>query len=41
MDNVKKSKTMTCQPGAILIEISEEAFSRRSKGEGDTYWERL
>ena len=34
MANVEKYKTMACQPGAILTEILEEAFSLRIKGEG-------
>ena len=39
MVNVAKSKNMTCQPGAIHMGISEEAFSRKSQGEGGTYRE--
>ena len=41
MNNVAKSKTMTCQPGYIYAGMSEEDFSRRSKGEWGTYRERL
>ena len=32
MDNVAKSKTMTCQPGSIRLGMSEEAVIRRSTG---------
>ena len=41
MGNVEKSKTMICQPGAILTGISEEAFSQKGTGERGTYWESL
>ena len=36
-DNVTKSKTMTCQTGAIILGVSQEAFGQRSTGEGATY----
>ena len=29
MDNVEKSNTMTCHPGAIFTGVSEEVFSHR------------
>ena len=32
---------MTCQPVAIQLVMSEEAFDRHSTGKGATYWERL
>ena len=41
MANPAKSKTMTCQPGEICTWMSEETFSRRNKGDGATYQERL
>ena len=41
MANVAKSKTMITQMGAIQTCMSEEAFSRRSNGEGITNQEHL
>ena len=41
MENVANYKIMTCQPGAIWSEISEEVVGRRSTGKVDTYRERL
>ena len=41
MANVEKSKTMTCHPGDIFAGMPEEAFSWRSKGDGDTYRDSL
>ena len=41
MDNVSKSKTTICQPGAICTGMSEEAFSWRITGEVATYREHL
>ena len=39
--NIKKSKTMTCQPEAIFTGMSEEDFSWMGIGERSTYRERL
>ena len=39
--NIKISKTMTCQPGAIHTGMSEEEFSQSSKVERGIYQERL
>ena len=39
--NFAKLKTMKCQPGAIILGVSDEAFLRRSKGKGSSYWGRL
>ena len=41
MANISKSKTMTCQLGAIPSEISEEAFGWKSTVKGATYQEQL
>ena len=37
--NVKTLNTMTCQPGAIISGISEEAFGQNITGKGATYRE--
>ena len=39
--NVATLKTMAYQTGEIILGLSEEAFSRRSKGKGATYREGL
>ena len=45
VSNVAKSKTMTCEPEAIRLGISEEIFGQRSVGKGATcrvqMWRRL
>ena len=41
MEKVSKYKNTTCHMGEIIIGMSEEDFSWRSKGEGATYRERL
>ena len=41
MTNVEKSKTMTFQLGVIHTGMPERVLSRRSKGEGGTYQDRL
>ena len=41
MANISKSKTMTCQLGAIPSEISEEEFGWKSTVKGATYQEQL
>ena len=35
--NVSKSLTMTCQPGALMLEMSEEANDLKCTGLGDSY----
>ena len=39
--NVKKSRIMTCQPGALQAGMSEEAMALKFTGVGDSYWVRL
>lgn len=41
MENLTKSKMMTCQSGAIRLVMSEEVVGRISTGKGDTYRENL
>ena len=41
MANIVKSRTMTCQSGAIRTGMSEEGFNWRSTGDGATYRERF
>ena len=40
-DNVAKSRTMTCQPGALRVGVSEESMALKCTGVGDSYWVRL
>ena len=36
--NLVKNKVMVCTPGFIWGQIGEEAYKRRTTGEGEMFW---
>ena len=40
-ENVDKARTMTCQPGALRVGMSEESMVLKYTGVGDSYRVRL